>query len=90
MFTFNVHFYTQYNFPDRLPSPPPDMGNYSGSSNGGNNGSGGAVTNNPNSVTNNQNHTNNNNNNGNSTAARLRMLQSSLGSPACLRQDRCT
>ncbi|MPC08889.1 hypothetical protein E2C01_001484 [Portunus trituberculatus] len=68
-----------------------NMGNYSGSSNGGNNGSGGAVTNNPNSVTNNQNHnSNNNNNNGNSTAARLRMLQSSLGSPACLRQDRCT
>ncbi|XP_063872590.1 paired box protein Pax-5-like isoform X12 [Scylla paramamosain] len=67
-----------------------NMGNYSGSSNGGNNGSGGAVTNNPNSVTNNQNNNNNNNNNGNSTAARLRMLQSSLGSPACLRQDRCT
>ncbi|XP_069173304.1 paired box protein Pax-5-like isoform X3 [Procambarus clarkii] len=62
-----------------------NMGNYSGSGNGGNNSGGGS---NSNSSTNAN--TNSSNSSNNNAAARLRMLQSTLGSSACLRQDRCT
>nr|XP_027216759.1 paired box protein Pax-5-like isoform X8 [Penaeus vannamei] len=71
-----------------------NMGNYSTSSNGGNNSSGGGNSANSNATTNSANTTptnnNNNNNSHNNTAARLRMLQSSLGASMCGRQDRCT
>ncbi|XP_037772805.1 paired box protein Pax-5-like isoform X3 [Penaeus monodon] len=69
-----------------------NMGNYSSSSNGGNNSSGGGNSANSNATTNSANTTptNNNNNSHNNTAARLRMLQSSLGASMCGRQDRCT
>ncbi|XP_042882798.1 paired box protein Pax-8-like isoform X5 [Penaeus japonicus] len=74
-----------------------NMGNYSSPSNGGNNNSGGGNSANSNATTNSANATNNNNNNNsnnsnshNNTAARLRMLQSSLGASMCGRQDRCT
>nr|XP_045600642.1 putative uncharacterized protein DDB_G0283051 [Procambarus clarkii] len=63
-----------------------NMGNYSGSGNGGNNSGGGS---NSNSSTN-ANTNNSSNSSNNNAAARLRMLQSTLGSSACLRQDRCT
>ncbi|XP_071529082.1 paired box protein Pax-2-A-like isoform X11 [Panulirus ornatus] len=66
-----------------------NMGNYGSS--GGNNSAGGSNSSgSTNSGNANNNNSTNNTTNINNTTARLRMLQSSLGSSACLRQERCT